>query len=103
MDLPQRPRPMTAASIIGQRDGRTAERSASHILGMPEMPLQAAVPGSYDGCRKQSAYVRNNIDLGRSVMDRRAFLQSGSLAAAAGAAIANVVTPADAAAAAAET
>src|SRR6202023_1425515 len=63
---------------------------------MREMPLQAAAPGSYDGRRKQrgNGYARNNVDLGRSVMDRRAFLQSGSLAAAAGAAIANVVTPA---------
>jgi dienelactone hydrolase len=85
---------MTAASIIGRRDGRFAERSASHILGMPEMPLQAAAPGSYDGRRKQRGYARNTIDLGRSVMDRRAFLQSGSLAAAAGAAIAKAVTPA---------
>ena len=70
--------------------------SASHILGMPEMPLQAAAPGSYDGRRKQrgNGYARSNIDIGRSVMDRRAFLQSGSLAAAAGAAIANAVTPA---------
>src|SRR6202035_955213 len=93
MDLPQRPRPMTAASIIG-RDWRTAEWSASHILGMPEMPLQGAAACSYDGRRKQRGYARNTIDLGRSVMDRRAFLQSGSLAAAAGAAIANAVTPA---------
>src|ERR1700719_1583424 len=61
---------------------------------MPEMPLQAAAPGSYDGRRKQRGNARNKMDLGRSVMDRRAFLQSGSLAAAAGAAIANVVTPA---------
>jgi len=61
---------------------------------MPEMPLQAAAPGSYDGRRKQGGYARDNIDLGRSVMDRRAFLQSGPLAAAAGAAIANAVTPA---------
>src|SRR6202030_722262 len=77
-----------------KRSGR--DWSASHILGMPEMPLQAAALGSYDGRRKQrgNGYARNNIDLGRSVMDRRAFLQSGSLAAAAGAAIANVVTPA---------
>ena len=75
MDLPQRPRPMTAASIIGRRDGRAAEWSASYILGMPEMPLQAAAPGSYDGRRKQrgNGYARDNIDLGRSVMDRRAF------------------------------
>src|SRR6202035_997299 len=96
MDLRQRPSPMTAESIIWRRDGRTAERRASHILGMPEMPLQAAVPCSYDGRRKQrgNGYARDNIDLGRSVMDRRAFLQSGSLAAAAGAAIANAVTPA---------
>src|SRR6202035_1167783 len=61
---------------------------------MPEMPLQAAAPGSYDGRRKQRGNARNKMDLGRSVMDRRAFLQSGSLAAAAGAAIANAVTPA---------
>jgi dienelactone hydrolase len=63
---------------------------------MPEMPLQAAATGSYDRRRKQRGndHPRINIDLGRSVMDRRAFLQSGSLAAAAGAAIANVVTPA---------
>src|SRR5580693_1373071 len=60
------------------------------------MPLHAAAPGSYDGGRKRrgNGWARHNIDLGRSVMDRRAFLQSGSLAAAAGAAIANVVTPA---------
>src|ERR1700686_4077759 len=58
---------------------------------MPEMPLQAAAPGSYDTRRKRrgSGYARNNIDLGRSVMDRRAFLQSGSLAGAPGAAIPN--------------
>src|SRR3984893_16571104 len=98
MDWRQRPRRMTPESIIGRRDGRAAEWSASHILGMSEMPLQAAAPGSYDGRRKQSGngYARDNIDLGRSVMDRRAFLQSGSLAAAAGAAIVNVVTPATA-------
>jgi dienelactone hydrolase len=85
---------MTAASIIGRRDRQTAEWSASLILGLPEMPLQAAARSSYDGRRKQCGCARNTIDLGRSVMDRRAFLQSGSLAAAAGAAIANVVTPA---------
>src|ERR1700686_3510899 len=62
MDLPQRPSPMTAASIIGKRDGWTAERSASHILGMPEMPLQAAATGFYDAGRKQrgNGYARDN-------------------------------------------
>src|SRR5580704_3018495 len=63
---------------------------------MPEMPLQAAAPGSYDAGRKQRGNARNKVDLRRSVMDRRAFLQSGSLAAAASAAIANAVTPATA-------
>jgi dienelactone hydrolase len=42
---------------------------------------------------------RNSFDPGRSIMDRRAFLQSGSLAAAAGAVIANAATAAAAAAA----
>src|SRR4029077_2179623 len=37
---------------------------------------------------------RNCFDPGRSIMDRRAFLRSGSLAAAGRAAIANAVTPA---------
>ena len=96
MDLPQRPRPMTAESIIGWPMGGLRGGAHRHILGMPEMPLQAAAPGSYDAARKTAGngYARNNIDLRRSVMDRRAFLQSGSLAAAVGAAIANVVTPA---------
>src|SRR5580704_3469025 len=67
------------------------------------MPLQAAAPCSYDARRKQRGCARNTIDLGRSVMDRRTFLQSGSLAATAGAAIANAVTPAAAETPAAQT